>query len=215
MNVKVKICGLNSQQAVDTTIKAGAYMAGFVFYPTSPRNITAVEATALTSAIPPHIKRVGLFVNPTNEQVKSVLENNELDILQLHGDETSERVKSLKELTGLQIIKAIRISSAADLKNATSYSENADWILFDSYAPVNEGGKLPGGNAISFDWNILKNLSFSFKWILAGGLSTENVSKAISVTGASIVDVSSGVENAPGEKSALKIKSFIKAASAG
>lgn len=211
MKVEVKICGLDREETVDAAVEAGAAMTGFVFYAPSPRNLTSLEASILTARIPEGVKRVGLFVNPTNEQLCKVLDQNTLDLIQLHGEETAERVYKIKNLTGLPAMKVLKISAIQHINCASKYKDVADFFLFDARAPKDMDEALPGGNALTFDWNILTNANISRPWILAGGLNPGNVVEAVRISGANSVDVSSGVEDRPGVKSVRKIHKFIRA----
>ena len=211
MTVEVKICGLDRSETVDRAVDAGAEMLGFVFYPPSPRNLTASAASRLTSRVPVGVKRVGLFVDPTDEMIATVLNQNVLDLIQLHGIESPERVTEIKGITSLKVIKALKVTDIGDLKYVSIYQGVADWLMFDALAPKDMKGALPGGNALSFDWNILARAKIPTPWILAGGLNLENVKEAMSTSGAKVVDVSSGVEKQPGVKCVEKIRSFIQA----
>ncbi|HIC59546.1 MAG TPA: phosphoribosylanthranilate isomerase, partial [Rhodospirillales bacterium] len=198
-------------ETVDGAVNAGAEMLGFVFYPPSPRNLTASAASRLTNRVPASVKRVGLFVDPTDEMITTVLNQNVLDLIQLHGNEPPERVTEIKGFTSLEVIKVLKISDFYDLRYVSIYQGVADWLMFDALAPKDMKGALPGGNALSFDWNILARANIPTPWILAGGLNLENVKEAMSTSGAKVVDVSSGVEKLPGVKCVEKIKSFIRA----
>ena len=211
MTVEVKICGLDRLETVDGAVNAGAEMLGFVFYPPSPRNLTASAASRLTNRVPASVKRVGLFVDPTDEMITTVLNQNVLDLIQLHGNEPPERVTEIKGFTSLEVIKVLKISHFYDLRYVSIYQGVADWLMFDALAPKDMKGALPGGNALSFDWNILARANIPTPWILAGGLNLENVKEAMSTSGAKVVDVSSGVEKQPGVKCVEKIQSFIQA----
>ncbi|SVB99501.1 uncharacterized protein METZ01_LOCUS252355 [marine metagenome] len=186
-------------------------MLGFVFYPPSPRNLTASAASRLTNRVPAGVKRVGLFVDPTDEMITTVLNQNVLDLIQLHGNEPPERVTEIKGITSLKVIKALKIRNVRDLKYVSVYQGVAEWLMFDALAPKDMKRALPGGNALSFDWNILARANIPTPWILAGGLNLENVKEAMSTSGAKVVDVSSGVEKQPGVKCVEKIQSFIQA----
>ena len=209
MTVEVKICGLDRPETVDGAVNAGAEMLGFVFYPPSPRNLTASAASRLTNRVPAGVKRVGLFVDPTDEMITTVLNQNVLDLIQLHGNEPPERVAEIKDITSLKVIKVLKVTDIRDLKYVSVYQRVAEWLMFDALAPKDMKGALPGGNALSFDWNILARANIPTPWILAGGLNLENVKEAMSTSGAKVVDVSSGVEKLPGVKCVEKIKSFI------
>ena len=211
MTVEVKICGLDRPETVDGAVNAGAEMLGFVFYPPSPRNLTASAASGLTNRVPASVKRVGLFVDPTDEMITTVLNKNVLDLIQLHGNEPPERVAEIKDITRLKVIKVLKVTDIRDLKYVSVYQGVAEWLMFDALAPKDMKGALPGGNALSFDWNILARANIPTPWILAGGLRLENVKEAMSTSGAKAVDVSSGVEKQPGVKCVEKIQSFIQA----
>ena len=211
MTVEVKICGLDRPETVDGAVNAGAEMLGFVFYPPSPRNLTASAASRLTNRVPASVKRVGLFVDPTDEMITTVLNQNVLDLIQLHGNEPPERVAEIKDITSLKVIKVLKVTDIRDLKYVSKNQGVAEWLMFDALAPKDMKGALPGGNALSFDWNILARANIQTPWILAGGLNLENVKEAMSTSGAKVVDVSSGVEKQPGVKCVEKIKSFIRA----
>ena len=211
MTVEVKICGLDRPETVDGAVNAGAEMLGFVFYPPSPRNLTASAASRLTNRVPVSVKRVGLFVDPTDEMITTVLNKNVLDLIQLHGNEPPERVAEIKDITRLKVIKVLKVTDIRDLKYVSVYQGVAEWLMFDALAPKDMKGALPGGNALSFDWNILARANIPTPWILAGGLNLENVKEAMSTSGAKVVDVSSGVEKQPGVKCVEKIQSFNRA----
>ena len=211
MTVEVKICGLDRPETVDGAVNAGAEMLGFVFYPPSPRNLTASAASRLTNRVPAGVKRVGLFVDPTDEMITTVLNQNVLDLIQLHGNEPPERVAEIKDITRLKVIKVLKVTDIRDLKYVSVYKGVAEWLMFDALAPKDMKRALPGGNALSFDWNILARANIPTPWILAGGLNQENVKEALSISGAKVVDVSSGVEKQPGVKCVEKIQSFIQA----
>ena len=211
MTVEVKICGLDRPETVDGAVNAGAEMLGFVFYPPSPRNLTASAASRLTNRVPAGVKRVGLFVDPIDEMITTVLNQNVLDLIQLHGNEPPERVAEIKDITSLKVIKVLKVTDIRDLKYVSVYQRVAEWLMFDALAPKDMKGALPGGNALSFDWNILARANIPTPWILAGGLNLENVKEAMSTSGAKVVDVSSGVEKQPGVKCVEKIQSFIRA----
>ncbi len=212
MPLQVKICGLDRIEAVDAAIEAGARWTGFVFYPLSPRNLSPEEAALLTARVTQPVDAVGLFVDPTDDELSAVLDKNLLDMIQLHGQETPERVAEVKALTELPVMKAIKISTSEDVTAASAYFDVADQLLLDAKAPANMEGALPGGNALSFDWGLLIDHEINFSWMLAGGLTPENVAEAVAVTGAQAVDVSSGVEAEPGVKDLAKIAAFMDAA---
>ncbi len=212
MTVEVKICGLDRAEAVDAAIECGARYTGFVFYPPSPRNLTSERAATLTSRVPSSVIKVGLFVDPTDVAIDAVLALNALDMIQLHGSETPERVAEVKRRTGRAVMKAIKIASADDVASAAAYYSVADRILFDALAPASMANALPGGNALRFDWMLLNGLAVPLPWMLAGGLTADNLAEAIRLTKAPAADVSSGVEDKPGVKSLDKIRAFLTAA---
>lgn len=212
MSVAVKICGLSQPESVDAALKAGARYLGFVFFEKSPRNVTPAKAAALAADVPLGIARVGLFVNPDDAALQSTLAHVPLDIIQLHGQESPARVAEVKALTGLPVMKAVGISEAADLDALWDYGLVADMLLVDAKPP--KDAALPGGNGLAFDWRLLVGRQMVRPWLLAGGLTPENVAQAIRLTRAPGVDVSSGVESAPGVKDAEKIRQFVSRATA-
>ncbi len=187
---------------------------GFVFYPPSPRNINITDFARLASEIPANVKRVGLFVDANDDFIARMIASARLDMLQLHGAETPDRVTAVKKNFKLRVMKAIKVSSSADLRQAKRYEAVSDYLLFDAKAPKKMRSALPGGNALTFDWQLLNGKNWSKPWMLSGGLNADNVAKAIQVTGARIVDVSSGVEENPGTKSRERISEFLKTVSA-
>ena len=212
MPVKVKICGLNSPAAVAAAAGGGASHAGFVFYPPSPRALTPHAAGALARGVPEGIVKVGLFVDADDEAIAAVLQEVPLDLLQLQGDETPRRLKDIRRRFGLPVMKALRIASAEDVAAADEYPPAVDWLLFDAKPPAAMKGALPGGNALSFDWKLLAGRRWTKPWMLSGGLNAGNLAAAVAATRAAHVDVSSGVEDAPGRKSPEKISAFLKLA---
>ena len=211
MPIDVKICGLNAPDAVDAAVEGGAKMLGFVFFPKSPRCVTPVEAQALMDRVPDGVTKVALMVDPDDMDVGAICRQLPVDMVQLHGSESLERVADIKAITGLPVMKAVGISGPEDIGRAHEYAQVADYILLDAKAP--EGADLPGGNALSFDWDLIRGETWEKPWLLAGGLSAENLGDAVATSGAVFVDVSSGVEDAPGQKSPSKIKAFLKLAS--
>ena len=208
MSILVKICGLKDEDSIFAAVEEGADFLGFVFYPKSPRFITPSEVAELTDGLPDDVYKVGLFVNPTIEELDSVLSEVRLDFIQLHGNETPEFLDSLRQEFALPIIKAVGISCAADIDAALQYKDSADWLLFDAKPP--KEADRPGGNALSFDWNILAGREFPLPIMLAGGLDAGNVALAIGIVDPQAVDVSSGVEDSPGVKNPDKIRLFIE-----
>ena len=211
MSLDVKICGLNDAASVDAAVAGGARYAGFVFYPKSPRAVAVEQASALVARLPASIFSVGLFVDADDDEIRYVATSAKLTMIQLHGQETPQRVAAVKSLTGLPVIKAIGIATVADVETALRYPTVADILLLDSKPSAQT---LPGGNATAFDWTLLSGVAFARPWMLAGGLKADTLARAISVTRATLVDVSSGVEDAPGRKNPLKIKEFMQKARA-
>lgn len=206
----VKICGLREPEHVAAAVEAGARYLGFVFFPRSPRAVTPAAAASLGAAVPPGVARVGLFVDPVDDLLRSVLAAAPLDMIQLHGDESFDRVAEVKALTGLPVIKAVGIAAPSDLPALTDFGLVADMLLVDAKPP--KDATLPGGNGLAFDWRLLAGRRWLRPWMLAGGLTAANVAEAIRLTGARSVDVSSGVETAPGVKDAALIRAFVAAA---
>ena len=209
-NVRVKICGLRDTAAVSAAVAGGADYLGFNFFPKSPRYVEPGDVAALAAEVPVGIAKVGLVVDPEDAALDHLLALAPLDILQLHGSETPERVKAVKARTGLPVIKVVGVGSAADLENLKRYFAVADQILVDTNPP--KDAVLPGGNGIAFDWGLVAGLRWPVPWMLAGGLTPQNVAAAIAQTGAVQVDVASGVESAPGVKDARMIADFVAAA---
>lgn len=211
MPVIAKICGLKTAETVDAAVAHGAGLIGFNFYPRSPRAIDPAQAKLLGARVPPAVLKVGLFVDDGDDRIAEVLGGCDLDVLQLHGHETPERAAAIRARFGKPVIKVISVSIVEDLAPANAYAAVADYLMFDAKPPKTLAGALPGGNAISFDWTLLSGRSFGRPWLLAGGLTPENVAEAARITGAPMVDVSSGVEDRPGEKNPSKIKAFLDA----
>jgi phosphoribosylanthranilate isomerase len=209
-NVAVKICGLTRPEDVVAAAEAGARYVGLVFFAKSPRNVSVDVARALAVEVPMGIAKVALVVNPTDAEIDAICAAVPLDILQLHGSETPERVVELRARTGLPVMKAVGISDASDLEKLAMYEAVADQILVDAKPP--KDAVLPGGNGLSFDWRLISARRWPKPWMLAGGLTPQNVAEAVALTGAPQVDVSSGVESAPGVKDAALIAAFVAAA---
>ncbi len=204
----VKICGLNDAGSIAATARAGASHIGFNFFPPSPRYVTPDQARPLAANIAPHLTRVAVMVDPTDEAVDEAIAAIGAHAIQLHGSETPERVAELRDRTGLILIKALPVTTEQDLEAAWQY-EAADMILFDAKPPLD--ATRPGGLGKSFDWSVLAGFELDRPWILSGGLTPDNVAEAIRVSGAAHVDVSSGVEAAPGVKSPRRIVAFCEA----
>mgnify|MGYP001491609709 FL=1 len=205
--IEIKLCGLKEPSHIEIAFNLGIKYIGFVFFEKSPRFIKKETAKSLISLSPPGIIKVGLVVNPTDDFLNSI-SGLGLNMLQLHGNESIDRVKEIKSKVDLSLIKAIGIKDKEDLDLVESYSKVADQILID--AKPNPNNRLPGGNGIKFDWQILENKSWDFPWFLAGGLNTKNITKALAMTKAKKVDLSSGVEDSNGRKSMTKIINFVK-----
>lgn len=211
--VRCKICGLRTEADVTAAAEAGAGYIGLVFFPKSPRNVSIDEARALALAAPVGLAKVGLFVDPADALLDAVLAEVPLDMLQLHGKESPARVAEIRARHGLPVMKAVGVASAADLPAIAEYEAVADQILLDAKAP--KDAALPGGNGLAFDWTLIAGRDWARPWMLAGGLTPANVAEAVRLSGARQVDVSSGVESAPGVKDAELIHAFIAAARGG
>lgn len=207
--VRLKICGLRRPEDLAAAAKAGAHYAGFVFFPPSPRALSPAEARALVLAAPVGMAKVGLVVDADDAMLDALLAEVPLDMLQLHGSETPARVAAIRARHGLPVMKAVGVSTAEDVARIADYWPVADQILVDAKAP--KGAALPGGNGVAFDWGLLHNRRWPVPWMLAGGLAADNVAEALRVTGARQVDVSSGVESAPGVKDPARIAAFAAA----
>jgi len=210
MALLVKICGLKTPEALDAALDAGADMVGFVFFPPSPRNLGIEAARALGERVQGRAKKVALSVDATDAELDRVVEALKPDMLQLHGKETPERVVAVRSRFQLPVMKALPIEARADLAPIRIYEKVADWLLFDARAP--REATRPGGLGKTFDWTLLENLDLKIPFMLSGGLDAANVAEAVRITRPPAVDVSSGVERAPGEKDPDKIRDFIGAA---
>ncbi|MEM9577953.1 MAG: phosphoribosylanthranilate isomerase [Pseudomonadota bacterium] len=209
--ISVKICGLSDPEHVATAADAGAAYVGFVFFPKSPRHVSFEQARALALATPVGMVKVALTVNADDPFLDQLVADVPLDMLQLHGAETPERVVEIKARYGLPVMKAIGVADRTDLHAIDTYSAVADQLLIDAKPP--KDADLPGGNGLSFDWTVLRDRKYWTKpWMLAGGLTPSNVADAIRLTGARQVDVSSGVESASGVKDSRLIAEFLSAA---
>lgn len=211
MPIDVKICGLTTADSLAAAVRAGARYVGFVFYARSPRNVSLQQAAALALTVPAGVRKVGLFVDPSDPELAEVLRAVPLDVIQLAGDETPARVAEVRARTGKPVFKAIRIEGPEDVALAHTYEDSADFLLFDAKPPKAMPLALPGGNGLAFDWKLIAGQTWRRGWILAGGLTADNVADAMEQSGATFVDVSSGVEDRPGVKSPAKIEAFIKA----
>ncbi len=213
MPVAVKTCGLSDRPAVDAALAGGARFLGFVFFPPSPRDVAPSRAAALSAGLPDDTATVGVVVDPDDELLDGILSEVRLDYIQLHGNESPARAEAIRARTGCRIIKAISVSQASDIERAEDYGGSADLTLFDAKAAIDD--TRPGGNARTFDWHLFESAPPpSTGWFLSGGLDVDNVGEAIRITGAQAVDVSSGIESAPGRKDPDKIGAFLAAAAA-
>jgi phosphoribosylanthranilate isomerase len=210
--VTVKICGITSPEAVDAAVQAGAAFGGLVFHPKSPRNLDIERAARLAAQMRGKLKVVTLLADPSDEQLAAVVKAVSPDFLQLHGAESARRTAYVRGKFNIPVIKALPVAEAADLAAAAEYESVADMLMFDAKAP--KGAERPGGHGAAFDWKLLAGKNFSKPWFLAGGLDPDNVARAIELSGAKFVDVSSGVESAPGVKDPARIHSFLNATKA-
>lgn len=209
----IKFCGITTNEALIAAGKNDADYVGFMMWDKSPRALKIEQARALSLMQPDTIRIVGVFVNPSDEQLKKTLAEVPMDMIQLHGDEDQARVAGIRALAGLPVMKAIRIATREDLFAIPSFESVADWLLFDTKVDP-KISNLPGGTGHSFDWQILKDRTFHKPWMLSGGLSTDNVSRALSILQPDAVDVSSGIEDSPGMKNIGKMKTFAAAVNA-
>ena len=212
MALTVKICGLRTPEALDVAIESGADQVGFVFFPPSPRNLGLEAARLLGERAQGRAAKVALTVNANNDMLAAIIAALKPDMLQLHGDETPDRVAVVRSRFGLPVMKALPIATRADLSPIREYDKVADRLLFDARAP--QDATRPGGLGVPFDWNLRAGVRPAVTFMLSGGLDARNVAEALRITRALGVDVSSGVERAPGEKDPDKIRAFIRAARA-
>ena len=211
MTLAAKICGLSSEAAVEAAVAGGAAYVGFVFYPPSPRAVSPARAGALCARVPASVQRVALFVDADDAAIAAVLDAAPLDILQFHGAESPERVAEVKRRFGRKVMKAISVADAEDVAAASRYEDAADLLLFDA-KPPRRAGALPGGNGLVFDWQLIAGTIWRLPWMLSGGLTAALLPEAVRISGAQAVDVSSGVESAPGHKDPDKIRAFLEVA---
>ncbi len=209
MKTAVKICGIKEPETLHTAARHGARYAGFVLYPRSPRHITLEQMATLLQQAAPALRTVALCVDPDDDTLRQLAKLPRLDLLQLHGTETPQRIAAMRSIWPKAVMKALPIAASADLAAVTPYVPLVDQFLFDAKPPA---GGLPGGNALAFDWRILAGQIVPRPWLLAGGLTPENVAEAVAISGAAQVDVSSGVESSPGVKDLAKIAAFCRAA---
>ena len=209
MTVAAKICGIGSEAAMAAAVDGGARYVGLVFYPPSPRYVAPDAAAALAAPVPAGVEKVGLLVDADDATIAAILDRVALDRLQLHGGESPDRVAAIKARFGMPVMKAVKVAGADDLDAVDLYAGVADMILFDAKPPKDMKGALPGGNALAFDWQLLAGRTWPLPWMLSGGLDAGNVAEAVAISGAPAVDVSSGVEERPGQKDPAKIKAFL------
>ncbi|HEX8445276.1 MAG TPA: phosphoribosylanthranilate isomerase [Sphingomonas sp.] len=202
-----KICGLSTEATVDAAVAHGASHVGFVFFPKSPRNLDPAQAAALIRRVPPHVGKVGVFVDPDDALLDHAVASG-VDTIQLHGHESPERTAAVRARFGRRVWKAVSVRTRADLADAPRYAQAADLILYDAKPP--RGADLPGGLGLRFDWRLLAGFTHPLPWALSGGLDADSVADAVHVTGATLLDISSGVESAPGVKDVDKIAAFLQ-----
>jgi phosphoribosylanthranilate isomerase len=212
MSLIVKICGLSTRETLDAALEAGADMVGFVFFPPSPRHLSLEIARDLGRQVKRRASKVALTVDADDAVLANIVETLQPDLLQLHGHETVARLRDIKQKFGLPVMKAIPVETPADLAALPGYAAVADRILFDARAP--KDATRPGGLGAVFDWHVLEGLDLKLPFMVSGGLHAGNVAEAVRVTRAGGVDVSSGVESAPGVKDSEMIRAFIRAARA-
>ena len=211
--IRTKFCGVSRPEDVTAAADAGAAYVGFVFFPKSPRNVSIEQAAALAVTVPVGIAKVALVVNASDAELNAIVEAVPLDMLQLHGAESVERVREVRARYGLPVMKAVGVADAGDLPALDAYAMAADQLLIDAKPPKN--ADLPGGNGLSFDWRLIAGKSWPVPWMLAGGLTPDNVAEAVAMTGARQLDVSSGVEASVGVKDGELMTAFTEAANCG
>jgi phosphoribosylanthranilate isomerase len=209
MSIVVKICGLTGPGAIEAAVEAGAAYGGLVFHPNSPRHVDLEQARALADQMRGRLKIVALIADKDDAGIESLVRTVRPDFLQLHGGESARRTAYIRGKFAVPVIKALPVAEASDLAAAAEYENAADMLMFDARPP--KDALRGGGHGAAFDWKILQGRSFAKPWFLAGGLTPENVARAISLSGAEMVDVSSGVESAPGVKDAARIRAFLNA----
>ncbi|MBJ3762692.1 phosphoribosylanthranilate isomerase [Maribius pontilimi] len=209
-DIRVKICGLSTPEGVEAAVQAGASYLGFVFFPKSPRNVALPLAAMLASSAPPGVAKVALTVDADDAALDRIVCAVPLDMIQLHGAESPARVAEIRSRYGLPVMKAVGVASEADLAALDAYARVSDQLLVDAKPPPD--ADLPGGNGLAFDWRLIAGRRWSVPWMLAGGLTPDTVAEAVRLTGAAQLDVSSGVESAPGVKDPARIGAFLRAA---
>ncbi len=206
--VRAKICGLSTPAAIAAAVAGGASHVGFVFFAKSPRNLDPDRAAALAGAVPDGVARVGVFVDPDDALLDRAVAAGRLDAIQLHGGEPPARAAAIRKRYAVELWQAVPVRTRADLAAASAYRGAADRILYDAKPPA--GAALPGGMGLRFDWRLLDGFAHPLPWALSGGLDAANVAEAVGISGARLVDVSSGVESAPGVKVVDKIAAFLQ-----
>ncbi len=210
LRLATKICGLSTPETLDAALNGGASHVGFVFFPKSPRHVDFDRAAGLAERVPPHVASVAVMVDPDDDMIAQAVATG-ITTLQLHGKESPDRVAALRARFALPVWKAISVKTKADLDAGRAYVGAADFLLYDAKTP--DGASLPGGMGLRFDWTLLSGFQAPLPWGLSGGLDAANVAQAIAITCAPLIDVSSGVESAPGIKDVDKIAAFCKAVS--
>lgn len=208
--MRVKICGITEPLTMQAAVDAGASYVGFVFFEKSQRHLNLEQAATLASCAPVGVCKTALVVDATDSELDALMASVPIDMIQLHGHETPDRVAQVKDRFGLPVMKAVGIADEADLAQLTDYGQVADQILVDAKPP--KTAELPGGNGLSFDWRLIAKRRWATPWMLAGGLTQQNVAEAVRLTGAQQVDVSSGVEASQGVKDIQLISDFVRAA---
>lgn len=208
--MRVKICGVRSRSDLSAAAAAGAAYVGLVFHPRSPRHVSIADARWIVDGADADVIKVALTVDASDAELQDIIGNVEVDMLQLHGAESPDRVAAIRDRFGLPVMKAVGLAVEEDLETLAAYASVADQLLVDARLP--EETALPGGNGVAFDWRILRGIDWPVPWMLAGGLTAETVVEAIQITGAEQVDVSSGVETSPGNKDRARIATFVRAA---
>lgn len=208
---QVKICGLSEPDTLQTALDAGADFVGFIFYGPSPRNISLERARELGALVRGRAKKVAVTVDASDDELAAIIEALDPDYVQVHGSETVERIREIAERFGKPVIKSIKVRGEGDIEAAAGFADDAALILFDAKAPEDLAGALPGGNGVQFDWTLLQGDDGAVRYMLSGGLDADNIAEALRITGAQIIDVSTGVEQAPGVKDSALIRNFIEA----
>jgi phosphoribosylanthranilate isomerase len=209
MPIEVKICGLSTAETLEGAIIAGADFVGLVFFPASPRHVDLISARDLAEQARGRAKVVALVVDASDQLIQNIADHVRPDYFQAHGHEDPERVRAISHITGIPVIKAIKVLDAPDVLLARDFREAADMILFDAKSPAEIANALPGGNGLAFDWRLLQDVRIDRPWLLSGGLSADNLAAAVTLCRPPAVDISSGVERRPGRKDPAKIRQFL------